>query len=614
MAKRKTSKVIVALMVSVVMAVSFVSPALGSTQLATPEVIADQPIVNYRWIIYTPVEGATYYNVYAFATFDDAVEGTNYVAVARNVVDTIGSISEGGTTVATSPEVPEGMNRIDVRLLQFEGEATRTLPSNYTPAGLGDSFFPGDGRGDTTNLRPGQYWFRIRAVSDDDSVQSSEMSAVQDLPFTIAMGPDELRAYLEANLERIGTPSLRLIDLRNPAEFADEGNLRFFEDRYVHAEFNTLETAQAIFGHVNNKDAVTIIVLCRGGGRTVTASQNLARFGYTNVINAQGVNQLTFGLMYDDPAFALRGPGHTADEPVAPFVAGNAIHWLNVPRAAFEIFAFNDATETDPANAAHSAIVPALDQDLSGSNAERLWERSFDLDELGILDRTAYYFRMRAIPEANLPVRGYVPATYWGAPSALTEPLGAADFDGIFADVSPDAWYYDAVMYVFAHNNDIMQGFEDGTFRPDTALNRAQLVTILYRLAGSPDVSDLEDPFTDASGHWAYNYIIWAYANGVTTGFDDGTFRPNQNVSMQELAAFIARDQAATDRVPPTVLMDYTWQDAGEIEVWARGYVNTLTAQGLYRDIDSETFNPTAAASRAIVASLLYRWLTALYY
>ncbi|MCL2226292.1 MAG: S-layer homology domain-containing protein [Oscillospiraceae bacterium] len=603
MAKRKTGKILVALTLSLMMAISLISPALGQSQLATPNVKQQQ---NYRWLFYIPVEGAASYNVYAFATFEAAQVGTDYVAVARGVVETEGPVS---------PEAPEGHNRIDVRLLQFEGEATRDLPAGYTPAGIGDSFFPGAGQGDTTNLKPGQYWFRMRAVSDDASVADSGLSEVQEFPLTIAMGPDELRALIEANIDSIGTTpqdTFRLIDLRNAAEFADEGNLRFFDeaDRFVHAQFNTQEAAEAIFGHVDDKSAVTIVVICRSGGRTVTASQNLALFGYTNVINAQGINQWTLGLRYDDPAFALRGPGHTAAEPIAPFIAGNVVRWQNVPRAAFEIFAFSTPIETDPANAVHTATVPAYPQDVSGANAERLVEMSFDLADMGIENHSAYFIRMRAVPEVNELVRGYAPETFWGAPSALTVPLGEPQF----GDITPSAWYHEAVAYVY--DGGIMSGFPDGTFGPEQALTRAEIVTILYRLAGSPDVYDLENPFADVTANqWWTPYILWAYSEGVTTGFvDDGvrTFRGNQEVTMQELAAFIARYQEATGKAPIPILMDYEWPDFEEIATFARAYVNILTAQGLYRDLPGDNFAPASAASRAVVASVLHRWLVSL--
>ncbi|MCL2200439.1 MAG: S-layer homology domain-containing protein [Oscillospiraceae bacterium] len=606
MTRRKNGKILVALVLCMVMAVTFVIPAFGATQLAAPVVTQNQ---SYRWLFYIPVEGATGYNVYAFATFEDAQEGTNYVAVARNVVETEGSTSTGGTTGGTAPEVPDGHNRIDVRLIQFEGEATRTLPTGYIPGGIGDSFYPGDRQGDTTNLKPGQYWFRLRAISSEDNVTDSELSAVNELPFTIAMGPSELRAYLEANLDRIGTPTLRLVDLRNPAEFADEGNMRFFEeaDRYVWADFDTQEKAEEIFG---TDKSITIIVVCRGGGRTVTASQNLARFGFTNVINAQGVNQWTYGLMFDDPTFALRGPGHSTANPVAPFITDNTITWLNVPRAAFEILAFDNAEETDPEEAVHSAEIPAMPQDVTGTNAERLWVKTFDLSEMGVADHQQYYIRMRAIPSDTYAVRGYTPATNWGAPSLVSDVLGGLTFE----DVVPGAWYFPAVMYVY--DEGIMEGFPEGGFMPETPLTRAQIVTILYRMAGSPEVAGLANPFEDvAAGDWWTPQILWAYDTGVTTGFlEDGvrTFRGNQYVTMEELAAFIARDQEATDRVPMPVLADFVWPDFDDVRPFAKEYVGRLTAQGLFRDLPGTEFEPRSAASRATVASVLYHWLTAL--
>lgn len=263
MAKLKTGKMFVALMLSMAMAASVVAPALGVNQLATPQVTQNQ---NYRWLFYIPVNGATAYNVYAFTSYEAAQAGANYVAVSRNIIETPGSTSTGGTTGGTAPQVPEGHNRIDVRLIKFEGTATRELPEGYTAAGFGDSFYPGDRQGDTTNLKPGQYWFRMRAVSDDDSIQDSAMSEVLEFPLSIAMGPDEARAFIEANLDLLGTTPdamLRLIDLRGPTEFSDEGNVRFFDeaDRYVWADFDTLEKAEAIFGHVYNKSAVSILVL-----------------------------------------------------------------------------------------------------------------------------------------------------------------------------------------------------------------------------------------------------------------------------------------------------------------------------------------------------------------
>ena len=338
----------------------------------------------------------------------------------------------------------------------------------------------------------------------------------------------------------------------------------------------------------------------------MTASQNLARFGYTNVINAQGINQWTFGLVYDDPTFALRGPGHTAASPVAPFISQGTVSWLNVPNAAFEIFAFANPDETNLDNAVADVLVAPMPQDLTGTNAERLWVRTFDLTEL-VDNPDEYYIRMRAVPGQEFLVRGFSPATQWGAPSELSPVLGGLRFD----DVTPDAWYYSAVMYVY--NEDVMEGFPDDTFRPDTALNRAQVVTILYRLAGSPDVSGLENPFADVTAdQWWTPQILWAYSEGVTTGFVEGgvrTFRGAQNVTMEELAAFVARDQEATGEIPMPILADFEWPDFDDVRPFAKEYVGRLTAQGLFRDMPGEDFGPQEDASRATVALVLYNWL-----
>jgi len=345
----------------------------------------------------------------------------------------------------------------------------------------------------------------------------------------------------------------------------------------------------------------------------VTASQNLARFGYTNVFNAQGINQWTLGLVYDDPDFALRGPGHTPAEPMAPFISANTIHWLNVPRAAFEIFAFENATDTDPADAVATATVAAMPQDLTGTNAERLWERTFNLDTLDLTDPENYYIRMRAVPAENAPIRGYTPATNWGAPSRMSAPLNTIPL--VFGDVAQDAWYFTAVNYVYAEG--IMEGFPDGTFRPDASLTRAQIVTILYRLAGEPEVTGIENPFADKQEvQWWTPQILWAYSEGVTTGFVDAngvrTFRGNQAVTREEFAAFVARYQEAADKVPMPILADYEWQDFTQIREFAREYVGVLTAQGVFRDVPGNNFQPQAEATRGMVATVLHRWLTAL--
>ena len=414
---------------------------------------------QYRSLIFNIIDGATGYNVYAYATKADAEKDTNRVAESLNAQETVQSASTGGTMSQSPMALEDGEMLIDIRLIQFtdvkEG-ATRTLPDGYTPAGLGDTYYPGPaGSGDKTNLKPGQYWFRVQAVDSAAPAKNSKLSDIYEDgdAFSIAAGPNEARDLIEIQLNEKGLPgsepnaSWYLVDLRGPFEHSDEGVIRFSEStRKTPGDFNTTEKAEAIFG--TNK-AVPIFVFCRGGGRAVTAARHLSNAGYTNVTNVQGVNQWTNGLLYDDPTFRFTavpaedvaklvdvvtkdpsdkdgaiGPAPTPGQPhtvtgIAYDVAAKALRWYNIPRAKFDIYAFSSITETDTSKAVAKGTLDAIDLLVDGSGADWRLARKFDLAKLNLKDGT-YYFRVQALPEVELPVRDYEPATIWGAPSELS--------------------------------------------------------------------------------------------------------------------------------------------------------------------------------------------------
>ena len=411
---------------------------------------------QYRSLIFEPVEGATGYNVYAYRTKADAIADTNRVAVAKDVDSTIGSQSGGGTMGDSAVRLEGDEKLIDVRLIQFEDiepGATRDLPEGYEPAGLGDAYFPGAGQGDTTNLKPGQYWFRLQATDKDDPSRDSDLCEIyeDEEPFSLAWGPDEARDKLEEMLA-VAKPGdtaeddFRIVDLRGPREFSDEGYIRFSEgNRYTVDLFSTTEKAEALFGHTDDKSAVTIFVYCRGGGRSLIASLHLVRAGYTNVINMQGVNEWSKGLMYDDPTFRFRkvnkanwvndgefAPAgdanqETVSEGISFDAVNGALYWFNIPRAKFNVYAFESATETDPAKAAATCTLDRLAQLLEGTVSGASWRqvRKFDLKDLDLKDGT-YYLRVQAVPGAEEPVRGYTPETLWGTPSKLSDAVEIA--------------------------------------------------------------------------------------------------------------------------------------------------------------------------------------------
>ena len=629
---------------AVVLALVMVFPLISlasaaDAQLATPilipkgdpSVLADETPGNpakhtqFRSLVFKPIVGATGYNVYAYATKSDAEADTNPLAFAENVSPTIGSGSLGGTQGTSTISLADNECLIDVRLIEFieiKENTTRTLPAGYTPAGLGDSYFPGDGAGDKTNLRPGQYWFRLQAVDADNPARNSDLSAIyaDGDAFSISMGPDEARDILEAFLVN-GNPSntsespLRIIDLRNAAELSDEGYIKFSEgNRMPASAFNTTEEAEAIFGHVNDKSAVTIFVLCRGGGRAVTAARHLSNAGYTNVYNLEGVNQWTLGLMYDDPTFRFRqassgndgdlGPSTTTASPagISYDAEAGVIRWYNIPRARFNIYAFASETQAD---ALAIGTLPVLAQDLTGNGADWRLVRSFDLSELNLGEGT-YYIRVQALPDTEEAVRGYTPAANWGAPSELSDPIEVTvqvppHGKGTFTDVTPSDWFYTAAKYAFENN--LFAGISDTEFGPDININGIMFLTVLYRMEGSPVVVDTSGvPISyrtsytkDNNPYYAYA-LTWANENGIIedlVGHDNDISRIRLAMYLYRYATykgFMVRNRADLskyidiDGIHAHVLVPLQWANAegfilGHSETTLAPYENTTRAE-----------------------------------
>lgn len=105
------------------------------------------------------------------------------------------------------------------------------------------------------------------------------------------------------------------------------------------------------------------------------------------------------------------------------------------------------------------------------------------------------------------------------------------DPDFPFADVAKGSWYYEGVRY--AYENGLMSGTGEGTFSPDLPTSRGMLVTILYRLAGSASFTDV------VKGQWYADGVAWASANGVVSGYPDGSFRPNDTITREQMAAIL---------------------------------------------------------------------------
>ncbi len=135
--------------------------------------------------------------------------------------------------------------------------------------------------------------------------------------------------------------------------------------------------------------------------------------------------------------------------------------------------------------------------------------------------------------------RGQIVTLLWRAAGS---PAAAADTVNPFSDVSADSNYYDAIMWAIA--NGITYGTTPTTFSPDTVCTRGQIVTFMYRAAGSPKV-DTGVNFTDVDESWyCYDAVAWAVANGITVGKTDTTFAPSETCTRGQAVTFMYRANA----------------------------------------------------------------------
>ena len=175
-----------------------------------------------------------------------------------------------------------------------------------------------------------------------------------------------------------------------------------------------------------------------------------------------------------------------------------------------------------------------------------------------------------------------------------------------FTDVASDAWYAQAVAYVYRQG--LMSGTAQDRFSPDLTTNRAMLVTILYRLAGSPAV-DGGSAFTDVSGgDWFASGVAWASANGIVTGYGDGRFGPNDPITREQMAAILYRYAgfAGQSTAGQADLSGYT--DAGQVSPYAAEAMGWAVDRGLITGVSAGTLAPGGSATRAQVATILMRF------
>lgn len=176
-----------------------------------------------------------------------------------------------------------------------------------------------------------------------------------------------------------------------------------------------------------------------------------------------------------------------------------------------------------------------------------------------------------------------------------------------YVDVDPSAWYYEAVQ--FAIERGLFVGTSETTFEPNTAMSRAMLVTVLWRLEDSPaatSASTFKDVAIDA---WYANAVAWANANEIVSGYGGGLFGPNDNITREQMAVILRRyaefkgyNVTATDNLT-------LFTDAQDVSDWALTGMKWAVAEKLISGMTTTTLVPQGNATRAQVASILMRYI-----
>jgi len=171
----------------------------------------------------------------------------------------------------------------------------------------------------------------------------------------------------------------------------------------------------------------------------------------------------------------------------------------------------------------------------------------------------------------------------------------------LFADVTdPSEFYYDYV-YDMAEKG-VVQGYNDGTFGPYKNCNRAAVVTFLWRLSGKPEPKK-KAQFKDMTGNGDFdNAISWASEKGITTGWDDNTFRPWNTCNRAAVVTFLWRAAGKPEPKKKALFSDLTGNtDFDKAISWA-------SENGITTGWDDNTFRPWRDCNRLAIASFLGRY------
>lgn len=180
-----------------------------------------------------------------------------------------------------------------------------------------------------------------------------------------------------------------------------------------------------------------------------------------------------------------------------------------------------------------------------------------------------------------------------------------------FKDLPPGYWAVAAIECLTAGG--YLKGYDDGTFRPDQPVTRAEFAAMLVHVMGMPDASGTE-AFSDVRpGDWYYGVVSAGLSGGLISGYSDDRFGPDEPVTREQVASMLgralARKEGQQTAAAQQTEVSLQFKDTGEISDWARSAVAMLIGRDLAHGYEDGSFRPKAPATRAECAVMLRKLL-----
>lgn len=426
-----------------------------------------------------------------------------------------------------------------------------------------------------------KYWEEVQQGNSGNEYEIITPGETQQASLAASQQPELLAADSSTGVALYGAPSTATLESRDYLESPRTygGSLQVLRARAQTLAENTTSTGyQELIGYT-----VTATfgsgTTARAAASTGTINLNVPNLGvstFETVQQEDGKRVLRFSL-YNKSAAQLENSGRTV-----------------------KVGLFSDPECTTPIESQYASFSPV-------STGTRANEAEFTINsttDLAAIDQGAYAGQItmdlaayaKSDPE-NYMENGEIRS------GGVTVDVTFIPEDWPFVDVTEDKWYYDAVAYVYQQG--IMVGMSETTFEPNTTVNRAQVVQMLYNLEGQPQVSG-DSGFSDIrDGQWYAKAVAWASANDVVAGYEDGTFRPTRAVTREEFVQ-ILYNYAKCKGYGLSASADLgKFPDSGQVSSWAETALGWANGNGLINGHDDGRLDPKGNTIRAQAASIL---------